>query len=63
MYVALVGDLVASGNLKKYGVGYRFGVYNVVDTRYSYPVTSNYLSTVYPQNGRTFLGDITVAYP
>ena len=60
---ALVGDLVASGNLKKYGVGYRLGVYNVVDTKYSYPVTSNYLSAVYPQNGRTFLGDITVAYP
>ncbi len=60
---ALVGDLVASGNLKKFGIGYRLGVYNVADTKYVYPVSSSYLNSVFQQSGRSFLGDITVAYP
>ncbi len=60
---AVIGDLTASGNLKRFGIGYVFGVYNVLDSRYVYPVTPKYLSTVLQQPGRTFLGHITVAYP
>jgi len=36
----------------------RFGDLSAV-----YPVSSSYLSSVFQQNGRSFLGDITVAYP
>jgi hypothetical protein len=60
---AVVADLTASGNIKRFGIGYVFGVYNVTDSHYVYPVTSTYLSSVMRQPGRTFLGDITVTYP
>ncbi len=60
---SVIGDLTASGNLKKFGVGYVLGVYNVMDTKYVYPVSASSLSSVFQQNGRTFLGDITFAYP
>ena len=58
-----VADLTASGNIKRFGIGYVFGVYNVTDSRYVYPVSPSYLSSVMQQPGRTFLGDITVRYP
>jgi outer membrane receptor for ferrienterochelin and colicin len=60
---SVVADLTVSGHLKKYHVGYVLGVYNVLDSRYAYPVTAKYLNTVLQQPGRTFLGDITVEYP
>jgi len=60
---AVVGDLTLSGNVKRFGVTYVLGVYNVTDARYSYPVADTYLSRTMPQNGRTFLADIKVAYP
>ena len=60
---AVIGDLTVSGNLKRFGVGYVLGVYNVTDTNYVYPVSPSSLSSVFPQPGRTFLGDITVAWP
>lgn len=60
---AVVGDVTVSGNVKKFGVGYVFGVYNVLDSRYRYPVTETYLSRTALQNGRSFLADIIVNYP
>ncbi len=58
-----IGDLTLSGNAKKFGVGYVLGVYNVADVRYAYPVSPLNASAVFPQPGRTFLGDITVTWP
>ncbi|MFO0590875.1 MAG: PEGA domain-containing protein [Polyangiaceae bacterium] len=60
---ALVADLTISGNLKKFGVGYVVGVYNIGDVRYNYPITETYYSRLSPQNGRTFLANINVTYP
>jgi outer membrane receptor for ferrienterochelin and colicin len=59
----VVADLTLSGHLKRFGLGYVLGVYNVTDARYAYPVTPKYPNTVFPQPGRSFLGDITVALP
>jgi outer membrane receptor for ferrienterochelin and colicins len=61
--MAVVTDLVATGNIKRFGVGYTLGVYNLMDSHYNYPVTTTYLSSTLQQPGRTFLGDITVTYP
>ena len=61
--VSAVADLTLSGNLKRFGVAYVLGLYNVMDTRYAYPVAETYLSRTIPQNGRTVLADIKVAYP
>jgi outer membrane receptor protein involved in Fe transport len=60
---AVVADLTLSGHLKRFGVGYVLGVYNIGDARYAYPVQNKFPNTVFPQPGRTFLGDITVEYP
>lgn len=58
-----VADITLSGNVKKFGVGYVFGVYNVGDARYSLPITQTYYSRLSPQNGRTFLANISITYP
>jgi outer membrane receptor protein involved in Fe transport len=58
-----VADLTVSGSVKRYGVSYVFGAYNLTDQRYFYPVTLGYLSRTMLQNGRTILADIKVAYP
>jgi outer membrane receptor protein involved in Fe transport len=60
---AVLADLTLSGNVKRFGVQYVLGVYNVGDARYAYPVADTYLSRTMPQNGRTFLADIKVTYP
>jgi len=60
---AAVADLTLSGGVKKFGVGYVIGVYNVADTRYNLPITETYYSRLSPQNGRTFLANVNVTYP
>ncbi len=60
---AIIADLTLSGGIKKYGINYTIGMYNVLDARYYYPVSDAYRSRTMIQNGRTFLADITVAYP
>jgi outer membrane receptor protein involved in Fe transport len=60
---AVVADLIASGNLKRFGVGYMLGMYNVIDSRYVYPVTPGFATSVMQQPGRTFVGDISVTWP
>lgn len=61
--LAGVADLTLSGNVKKFGVGYVVGVYNIADSRYSLPITSTYYSRLSPQNGRTFLANLNITYP
>lgn len=58
-----VADLTLSGELKSYGLRYVVGVYNLADRRYSAPVTGTFLSRTMPQNGRTFLVDLTGTFP
>lgn len=60
---AFIGDITLSGNIKRFGVAYTLGIYNVTDARYAYPVADGYLSRTMPQNGRTFLADVKVTYP
>jgi len=60
---ALVADLTLSGNVKKFGVAYVIGMYNVFDSRFAYPVAETSASRTLLQNGRTFLADLKVTYP
>lgn len=61
--LGVVADLTLSGELKSYGLRYVVGVYNLADRRYSVPVTETFLSRTMPQNGRTFLIDLTGTFP
>lgn len=61
---AAVGcDLALSGNIKKFGIAYGLGIYNIADQRYALPITEVYFSRLSPQNGRTFLANVSVTYP
>ncbi len=60
---AIVADLTLSGNVKKFGVAYVIGMYNVFDARFSYPVAETSASRTLLQNGRTFLADLKLTYP
>lgn len=61
--LAILGDIAVSGNVRRFGLRYTAGVYNVTDQRYEVPVATTFLSRTMPQNGRTFLVDVLVAYP
>jgi outer membrane receptor for ferrienterochelin and colicins len=60
---AIVADVTLSGNVKRYGVGYVLGVYNLADQRYDYLTSHSYLGRLSRQNGRTVLLNINVTYP
>lgn len=60
---AIAVDVTLSGNIRRFGVGYVLGIYNLADQRYDYPVTQSYLGRVSRQNGRTFMIDLNVQYP
>lgn len=59
----VVADATISGDIRRFGLHYTFGVYNIGDRRYSVPVTDTFRSRTMPQNGRTFLLDFMIAYP
>lgn len=59
----VVADLTVSGQVKRFGLTYAMGAYNLLDQRYSYPVSLSYLSRTMLQNGRTLMVDLKVAYP
>jgi outer membrane receptor for ferrienterochelin and colicins len=61
--LAVVADLTVSGAVKRFGLSYVLGVYNVLDARYENPVSLVYLSRTVRQTGRTFLANVTVTYP
>jgi len=58
-----LGDVTVSGYLRRFGVRYTLGMYNVGDFRWSAPVTLSFLSRTMVQNGRTFLADLLFTYP
>ncbi|KYF65571.1 TonB-dependent receptor domain-containing protein [Sorangium cellulosum] len=60
---AIVADLTISGEIRRFHTRYVFGLYNAMDARYDYPVAETYRSSTSRQNGRTFLGEITVSTP
>jgi outer membrane receptor for ferrienterochelin and colicins len=60
---AFIGDIAISGNLRRYGVRYVAGVYNVADYRWETPVTASSLSRTLVQNGRTFMANLVLTYP
>ena len=60
---AFIGDIAISGNLRRFGVRYVAGVYNVADYRWETPVTQSFLSRTMVQNGRTFLANLVFTYP
>jgi hypothetical protein len=59
---AVIADAVVSGNITRFGVRWAIGVYNLLDWRWSVPVTQSYLSPTMPQNGRTFRFDLVLTY-
>ncbi len=60
---ALIADASVSGAIRDYGLHYTVGVYNIANVRYEVPVSSTFASKTMPQNGRTFLVDLTGTYP
>jgi outer membrane receptor protein involved in Fe transport len=60
---ALVADAAVSGTIRDYGLHYTVGVYNIANFRYEVPVASTFAGPTMPQNGRTFLLDLTATYP
>ena len=58
-----MADLTLSGLVKRFGLAYVIGMYNVFDARFSYPVAETSASRTLLQNGRTFLADLKVTYP
>jgi outer membrane receptor protein involved in Fe transport len=59
---AVVGDVVASGRVERFGIRYSVGVYNVFDWRYSLPVNEVFSHRFAPQPGRTFLLNIGAGF-
>ncbi|MDX2050931.1 MAG: TonB-dependent receptor [Polyangiaceae bacterium] len=55
-------DIVLSGDEKRYGVHYAFGVYNAFDWRYRLPLTAEFSQRTLSQSGRTFLAQVELAY-
>jgi outer membrane receptor protein involved in Fe transport len=58
---ALIADAAVSGNLGDFGIHYTVGVYNIADVHYPVPVS--FPPGTLPQNGRTFLLDLSATYP
>jgi outer membrane receptor for ferrienterochelin and colicins len=60
---ALIADAAVSGAIRDYGLRYTVGVYNIANLQYQVPVSSTFAESTMPQNGRTFLVDLTATYP
>ena len=60
---AVVADLALSGGVPTYGIHYAVGVYNLLDWRYDVPVAESSATRTMIQPGRTFMADVSIAYP
>jgi outer membrane cobalamin receptor len=56
--LALLWDIVLSGRVDRWGLRYAIGAYNIIDWRYSVPVSPEFPVSAVPQNGRTFLASM-----
>ncbi len=59
---ALIWDLVASGSEPRTGFEYAIGVYNVLDTRSHYPLSSEYRQRSLPMSGRSLLASLSLKF-
>jgi outer membrane cobalamin receptor len=57
-----IWDLVLTGEEAHWGLHYAFGVYNLLDWRYSVPVSNEFAQRSIPQSGRSFLASVDVKY-
>jgi outer membrane receptor for ferrienterochelin and colicins len=60
---AIIADATLSGHARRFGIHYVIGVYNVFDWQHELPVTDTFASRTLPQSGRTFLLEVSLAYP
>ncbi|MEO7033379.1 MAG: TonB-dependent receptor [Polyangiaceae bacterium] len=59
---SVIWDFVVSGEEPTYGVRYAVGMYNVLDWRYSVPVSAEFTQRAIDQNGRTFLASLDLKF-
>lgn len=57
---ALISDLVLSGQSHSGQVGYRVGLYNLLDQDHAVPVTEMFAVPTMPQQGRSLLAELTL---
>jgi hypothetical protein len=57
---AAIWDVVFTGEAERLSVHWGIGVYNVLDTRWSVPISSEYRMRTMLQNGRTLYASIGV---
>lgn len=58
--MALIADLVLSGEVARFGVDYALGLYNLFDWRYALPTDPTFVTPTMPQPGRTLLASLTI---
>jgi outer membrane receptor protein involved in Fe transport len=59
---AVVWDLVLTGSEQRWNLRYALGIYNVLDWRYSVPVSPEFRQNMIVQNGRTLLASASVTF-
>jgi hypothetical protein len=59
---SLIWDLVVSGGEQRWGLRYNVGLYNLLDWKYSVPVSPEFRQTTLVQNGRTFLFNALITF-
>jgi outer membrane receptor for ferrienterochelin and colicin len=55
-------DIVLTGNERRWGLEYSFGVYNAFDWQYEFPVSGEFSQRTIAQDGRTFLASAELAF-
>jgi outer membrane cobalamin receptor len=55
-------DIVLTGNERRWGLEYSFGVYNAFDWQYVFPVSGEFSQRTIAQDGRTFLASAELAF-
>jgi outer membrane receptor protein involved in Fe transport len=59
---AIVWDLVFSGQVEGASLRWNFGVYNLLDSQWSAPVSGEHRQRVIPQNGRTLYASLGTSF-
>jgi len=59
---AVVWDLIVSGTEQRWNLRYSAGIYNVLDWRYTTPVSLEFRQGAIVQNGRTLLASAAVSF-
>lgn len=59
---AVLWDVILSGELRGFGLGYHFGVKNALDWKVRYPVGEDIADATVPGQGRTFVAQLTYSY-